>query len=150
MKILIIDDEPANVRMLEHLLRTRGYGRVLGLTDSRKALETCAAFDPDLILLDLIMPDPDGFAILEALRSSDGPESFLPIVVLTADVTEEAKERALEVGATDFLVKPVSRTEALLRIRNLLEARRVQVILENQRSALEDAVRERTVELRGN
>jgi len=149
MKILIIDDERINVLMLEHLLRTSGYSRVLGLTDSRKALETCASFDPDLILLDLIMPDTDGFAVLETLRSSDASESFLPIVVLTADVSEEAKERALEAGATDFLVKPVGRTEALLRIRNLLETRRLHVIRENQRSALEEAVRERTVELRG-
>ncbi|HEY4282800.1 MAG TPA: response regulator, partial [Chthoniobacterales bacterium] len=110
MKILIIDDERTNVVMLEHLLKTRGYTRLLGLTDSAKAGETCATFEPDLILLDLMMPDPDGFAILEMLRSADGSESFLPIIVLTADVTEEAKERALEAGATDFLVKPVSRT----------------------------------------
>jgi PleD family two-component response regulator len=148
MKILIIDDEQITVVMLEHLLRRSGYRRLLGLTDSRKALEICAAFNPDLILLDLMMPDTDGFAILEMLRSSDASESFLPIVVLTADVSEEAKERALEAGATDFLVKPVSRTEALLRIRNLLEVRRLHVILENKRAALEEAVRERADELR--
>src|SRR6266581_5122532 len=94
------------------------------------------------------MPEVDGFAVLEVLRS-DASESFLPIVVLTADITEEAKARALEAGATDFLVKPVSQTEALLRIRNLLEARRLNVVLRNQRAALEDAVRERTAELRG-
>ena len=117
-------------------------------SNSRKALETCAAFDPDLILLDLIMPHVDGFAILEALRSGDASESFLPIVVLTADISEEAKGRALEAGATDFLVKPVSQTEALLRIRNLLETRRAHLLLDNQRSALEEAVRERTAELR--
>src|ERR1700716_4239375 len=105
MKILIIDDERISVAMLEQLLRARGYNRVLGLTDSREALETCTTFDPDLILLDLMMPDTDGFAVLEMLRSSDAFESFLPIVVLTADVTEEAKERALDAGATDFLVK---------------------------------------------
>jgi putative two-component system response regulator len=120
----------------------------VGVTDSRKALETCAAFDPDLILLDLIMPHVDGFAILEALRSDDASETFLPIVVLTADMSEEAKGRALEAGATDFLVKPLTQTEALLRIRNLLETRRVHILLENQRSALEEAVRERTAELR--
>jgi PleD family two-component response regulator len=148
MKILIIDDERISVVMLEQLLRARGYSRVLGLTDSREALETCTTFDPDLILLDLMMPDTDGFAVLEMLRSSDAFESFLPIVVLTADVSEEAKERALDAGATDFLVKPVSKTEALLRIRNLLETRRLHLILENQRSALEEAVRERTVQLR--
>lgn len=148
MKILIIDDERVSVVMLEQLLQAKGYSRVLGLTDPRQALETCASFKPDLVLLDLIMPNTDGFSVLEMLRSSDASESFLPIVVLTADTTEESKERALDVGATDFLVKPVSPTEALLRIRNLLETRRLHVILENQRSALEDAVRERTVELR--
>jgi len=142
MKILIIDDERMSVVMLERLLQARGYSRVLGLTDSRKARETCATFNPDLILLDLIMPNTDGFAVLEMLRSSDASESFLPIVVLTADVSEDAKERALGAGATDFLVKPVSPTEALLRIRNLLETRRLHVILENQLSALEEAVRE--------
>lgn len=149
MKILIIDDERLSIVMLEQLLQAKGYSRVLGLTDSKRALETCAYFDPDLILLDLIMPEVDGFAVLEILRSSEAFASFLPIVVLTADESEEAKERALDAGATDFLVKPVSPTEALLRIRNLLETRRLHMILENQRSAFEEAVRERTVELRG-
>src|SRR2546430_3037379 len=148
MKILVVDDDRMTVVLLEQLLLRHGYNRVLGITDSRKVLETCAAFDPDLILLDLIMPEVDGFAVLEALRS-DVSESFLPIVVLTADITEDAKARALEAGATDFLVKPVSQTEALLRIRNLLETRRLHLVLENQRAALEDAVRERTTELRG-
>jgi putative two-component system response regulator len=147
MKILVIDDDRMTVSLLEKLLLSHGYTRVMGLTDSRKAVGTCAAFDPDLILLDLIMPEMDGFAVLEALRS-DVSERFLPIVTLTADVTEEAKARALEAGATDFLVKPVSQIEALLRIRNLLEARRLNVVLRNQRAALEEAVRERTTELR--
>jgi putative two-component system response regulator len=148
MKILVVDDDRMTVTLLEQLLQRNGYCRVVGITDSRNALDTCTNFDPDLILLDLIMPEVDGFAVLEALRS-DASESFLPIVVLTADITEEAKARALEAGATDFLVKPVSQTEALLRIRNLLETRRLHVVLENQRSALEEAVRERTAELRG-
>ena len=147
MKILIIDDDRMTVTLLEQLLQRHGYSRVMGITDSRQALETCAAFDPDLILLDLIMPEIDGFAILETLRSVVS-EQFLPIVVLTGDTTEETKARALEAGATDFLVKPVSQAEALLRIRNLLETRRLNVVLRNQRSALEDAVRERTAELR--
>jgi PleD family two-component response regulator len=148
MKILVIDDDRMTVTLLEQLLQRHSYSRVMGITNSRVALETCAAFDPDLILLDLIMPEVDGFAVLEGLRS-DASETFLPIVILTADISEEAKARALEAGATDFLVKPVSQTEALLRIRNLLETRRLHVLLENQRSALEEAVRERTAELRG-
>src|SRR6266550_2191951 len=147
MKILVVDDDRMTVTLLEQLLQRNGYCCVLGITDSRNALDTCTNFDPDLILLDLMMPAVDGFAILEALRS-DAPETFLPIVVLTADLTEEARARALEAGATDFLVKPVSQAEALLRIRNLLEVRRLNVVLENQRAALEEAVRERTAELR--
>ena len=148
MKILIIDDERVSVVMLEELLHRNGYTRVLGLTDSSRAIEICNDFEPDLILLDLIMPGTDGFEVLETLRLSDTPESFLPIVVLTADVSEKSKERALAAGATDFLVKPVSPMEALLRIRNLLETRRLHVILENQRFALEDAVRKQGVALR--
>ena len=147
MKILIIDDDRVTVTLLQQLFQRQGYTRILGITNSKAAIETCVAFDPDLILLDLIMPEVDGFAILEALRS-DASETFLPIVVLTADISEDAKARALEAGATDFLVKPVSQTEALLRIRNLLEARRLNVVLRNQRAALEEAVRERTTELR--
>ena len=147
MKILVIDDDELSVTLLKQFLQRQGYTRVMSVTDSQKALETCAAFDPDLILLDLIMPGMDGFAVLEALRA-DVSERFLPVVVLTADITEASKARALEAGATDFLVKPVSQTEALLRIRNLLETRRLNVLLRNQRAALEEAVRERTVELR--
>jgi PleD family two-component response regulator len=145
MKILIIDDEQSSMMMLEHFLRATGYTRVCGVTDSRKALETCATFEPDLILLDLIMPNIDGYTVLETLRANEDPDTFLPIVVLTADNTEEAKERALQAGTTDFLVKPLSRTEAVLRIRNLLEARRLYLILQNQRAALEDALRRRAV-----
>jgi PleD family two-component response regulator len=147
MKILVVDDDRMTVTLLQQLLQTHGYSRVMGITDSCSAMETCIAFDPDLVLLDLIMPEVDGFAVLEALRD-DVSERFLPIVVLTGDATEETKARALEAGATDFLVKPVSQTEALLRIRNLLEARRLNVVLRNQRAALEEAVRERTAELR--
>ena len=143
MKILIVDDERLNVVMLERWLQHNGYKRVRGITDSRTAIETYTAFDPDLILLDLIMPHVDGFAILEALRSGDPEETFLPVIVLTADLSEEAKQHALEAGATDFLVKPFNQTEALLRIRNLLEIRRVHLLLDNQRAALEEALRER-------
>ena len=149
MKILIIDDERESTLALEQLLKRNGYAKVLGLIDSSQAIETCETFNPDLILLDLIMPGTDGFAVLETIRSTtDATDSFLPIVVLTADVSEESKERALAAGATDFLVKPVSRMEALLRIRNLLETRRLHVVLENQRCALEEAVRKQGVALR--
>jgi len=148
MKILIVDDEPANVALLKELLLEGGYSRIQSVTDARTALDTFATFQPDLVLLDLMMPHIDGFGILEALRSEYAVESFLPIVVLTADVNEETKRRALGAGATDFLCKPFDHTEVVLRIHNLLESRRAHLLLDNQRAALEDAVRERTAELR--
>ena len=147
MKIVIIDDEPVNVELLEDILVENGYTRFELVTDSTQALEVCKKFRPDLVVLDLMMPPPDGFAILEALRA-DGDGIFLPIVVLTADTNEKTRRRALAAGATDFLVKPFDHIEVALRIRNLLKSRRAHVLLDNQRAALEEAVRERTAELR--
>jgi putative two-component system response regulator len=147
MKILVIDDEPTNVALLEDMLSDGGYTRVKSILDSRLARETCKTFAPDLVLLDLLMPHLDGFAVLESLRS-DGDEIFLPIIVLTADVSEESKMRALRAGATDFLLKPFDQLEVLLRINNLLETRRVHLLLDNQRAAFEDAVLTRSSELR--
>jgi DNA-binding response OmpR family regulator len=147
MKILIVDDEPANVALLEEVLVENGYTRLEAVLDSKRALGTCKEFLPDLILLDLMMPPPDGFAILESLRL-EREDTFLPVVVLTADTSEQTKRRALEAGATDFLCKPFDHTEVILRIRNLLETRHVHLLLDNQRAALEEAFRERTEELR--
>jgi putative two-component system response regulator len=147
MKILIIDDEPLNVALLEDMLSEAGYKQLRSVTDSRLALETCDTFAPDLILLDLMMPFVDGFAILHALRSA-GEQVFLPVVVLTADANEETKRAALSAGATDFLLKPLDHLEVLLRITNLLEMRRLHVQLDTQRAAFEEALRERSLELR--
>src|ERR1700747_1814046 len=105
MKILIVDDEPVNVALLEEILTENGYTRFESTTNSKEVLAGCKQFQPDLVLLDLMMPPPDGFAILDALRSGAN-ESFLPIIILTADTSEETKRRALEAGATDFLCKP--------------------------------------------
>src|SRR5438270_11637243 len=146
MKILIVDDEPANVALLQEILYENGYARIEAIGDSKLVLETYQKFQPDLVLLDLMMPPPDGFAILESLRAENG-EDFLPVVVLTADTNEETKRRALGAGATDFLCKPFDHTEVVLRIRNLLESRRAHLLLDNQRAALEEAIRERTAEL---
>lgn len=138
MKILIIDDEPANVALLEDMLCENGYTRVRSITDARVAIDTCGAFEPDLILLDLLMPYVDGLAILKFLRGHSS-EIFLPIVVLTADISDETKRRALESGATDFLHKPFDQTEVLLRIRNLLDTRRAHLqLVDNYIAALRD------------
>lgn len=147
MKILIVDDEPVNVALLEEILAENEYTRFESVTDSKSALAMCNDFQPDLVLLDLMMPPPDGFSILESLRSQPD-HAFLPIVVLTADTNEQSKLRALAAGATDFLLKPFDHIEVALRIANLLRSRRAHLLVDNQRAALEDAVRERTAELR--
>lgn len=147
MKVLVIDDEPANVALLDGILTDNGYKRVKSITNSREAIETYEAFQPDLVLLDLMMPHIDGLTILEALRAQ-GSDILLPVLVLTADVNEETKLRALRAGATDFLLKPFDQIEALLRIGNLLEIRHLHIQLDMQRAAFEDAVVARTSELR--
>ena len=147
MKILVVDDEPANVALLEDMLLEGGYTRVKSVTDSRLAMETCETFEPDLVLLDLMMPHVDGFTILEAMRAA-ARESFFPVIVLTADANESTKLRALRAGATDFLLKPFDQLEVLLRMTNLLETRRLHLQLDMKMAAFEDAVRERTSELR--
>ena len=119
--VVIIDDKPANVALLERLLATAGVVRVHGFTNPRQALAHCASSLPDLVLLDLHMPDLNGFAFMEALQRLVPEGGFLPVLVLTADVTTEVKERALAAGAKDFLTKPFDRTEVLLRVANLLE-----------------------------
>ena len=125
--ILIVDDEPANVALLERTLRRAGYSSVRGTTDPSEALAVGTAIKPDLILLDLHMPLVDGFAILRALGETQPADAFLPVLVLTADATDGAKHRALRAGATDFLTKPFDITEVELRIRNLLTTRRLHL-----------------------
>jgi putative two-component system response regulator len=146
MKILVADDEPANVALLEELLSEGGFLCTKSVTDSKLVLEACQEFEPDIILLDLMMPAPNGFKILESLRGERGA-MLLPVIILTADATEETKIRALRAGASDFLLKPFDHLEVLLRVANLLETRHLHLQLEMERAALADAVYARTSEL---
>ena len=146
-KILIVDDEEANVTVLERLLRRAGYIRLRSTTDSREARALYTEFQPDLLLLDLMMPYLDGHAVLAQLRELMRADDYFPILVLTADITPEAKRRALAGGAKDFLTKPLDAIEVMLRIGNLLETRKLHLALQNQNQVLEAAVRARTVEL---
>lgn len=132
-RILIVDDQEANVRLLEGILkRAAGYHALRSTTDSREVMSLFGEFHPDLILLDLHMPHLDGFAVMEELKKVTMPGVFLPILVLTADVTPEAKQRALAGGAKDFLAKPFDPVEVLLRIKNLLETRFLHLELQSQ------------------
>jgi putative two-component system response regulator len=123
-KILIVDDEPANLRLLERILQRDGFRQIQTTNDPRHFLTLYAEQQPDILLLDLHMPGLDGFAIMEQLRDRIPDGDFLPtILVLTADITPEARQRALMAGAKDFLTKPVDPTEVVLRVKNLLETR---------------------------
>lgn len=136
-RLLIVDDEPANVRLLERLLGRAGYTNLRSTTDARQVVPLALTYQPDLLLLDLLMPHLDGFAVMQELAPHLPADSFLPIIVLTADITAAAKQRALAGGATDFLTKPVDPTELLLRIRNLLAIRFLQLHLQQQNQLLE-------------
>jgi putative two-component system response regulator len=142
-RILIIDDQSANVRLLERLLGTAGYHQVYSTTDPRTALDLWARVEPDLIILDLHMPHLDGFAVIDQLLATASGR-YLPILVLTADDAIESRQRALRAGARDFLQKPFDAVEALLRIRNLLVTRFLHLRLEREKLGLEETVRERT------
>jgi putative two-component system response regulator len=145
-RILIVDDEPANVALLERMLEQEGYSNVTGISDSSRVVELCSRAAPDLVLLDLHMPEPNGFEVMALLRPLL-EEHWFPILVLTADVTAEAKRQALAGGAKDFVTKPFDRTEVLLRIKNLLEVRALQLELRNRNLMLEQRVHERSQDL---
>ena len=148
-RILIVDDRSENVQLLQRLLDRAGYKNHVGITDPLEAVSTFESMRPDLVLLDLQMPDLDGFDVMAQLAPwiSNSNGDYLPVLVLTADVTQEAKQRSLAMGANDFLTKPFDFTEVLLRIHNLLETRFLHSVLRNQNKMLEVTVRERTADL---
>lgn len=143
-RVLIVDDEPANVRLLERILQRDGFRNVESTNDPRRFLALYAARKPDILLLDLHMPGMDGFAVMEQLGGRIAENDFVPILVLTADITPEARRRALSMGAKDFLTKPVDPTEVVLRIKNLLETRHYYRQLQQQNERLEQTVSART------
>ncbi|HEY0021180.1 MAG TPA: hybrid sensor histidine kinase/response regulator [Longimicrobium sp.] len=135
--LLLVDDEEANLDLLEVLLRSEGYEDVIRTSDARQAIPLWERHMPDLVLLDLHMPWRDGFAVLRDIRERTAPDDYRPVLVLTADATPEAKERALSSGAKDFLNKPIDATEALLRVHNLLETRVLYAQQQHARRAAE-------------
>ena len=145
-RILIVDDEPANVVLLRRLLERSGFGRVETTTDPREAADLYVKHRPDLILLDLHMPEMDGLAVMDKLNEIV-EASYLPILVMTGDLTAEARQDALSRGAKDFVTKPFHPDEVLLRIRTLLETRFLYFQVQSQNQILEVKVRERTRDL---
>jgi putative two-component system response regulator len=146
-RLFVVDDERRNLDLLGALLTRAGYHDVTLLSDPQEALERFEAARPDLVLLDLHMPGLDGFEVLERLCTLVGEDDFVPVVMLTADEARPARERALRLGAHDFLTKPFDVTEVLLRVRNLLRTRSLHERVRRHRELLEEEVRERTADL---
>jgi putative two-component system response regulator len=147
-KILIVDDEPANIGTLGRVLTAAGY-RILSTTSPVEALRLYQEQAPEVMLLDLHMPELDGIGVINRLKQLAPSRTFLPVLVLTGDTSPDARRRVLAAGAKDFVAKPFDMDEVLLRIRNLLETGRLYREIHNQNLLLEQRVRERTVELEG-
>ncbi len=146
-KILVVDDQAANVELLESILHENGFIGVQKITDARQVLPLFADFQPDLVLLDLRMPHLDGLSLLKQLRSQIPEGTYLPFVIITADLSQRTRQEALSLGAKDFLTKPINPAEAVLRMYNLLETRFLYLALQEHNRELDERIRERTCEL---
>jgi putative two-component system response regulator len=147
MRVLVVDDNEANVELIEQLLGQAGYTTVLSTKDPSKVLSLCKAWKPDLLMLDLHMPRMTGFDVMSGIGALMEEPENLPVLVLTADGTIDARHRALSMGARDFVTKPLDGRELLLRTHNLLQTRYLQLQLQQQNVLLDRAVKERTSEL---
>ena len=144
-KVLIVDDLEANVRLLERMLSNAGHTRIASTMNPREVCDLHRRNRYDVILLDLLMPGMDGFAVIEALKAVE-PDSYVPVLVVTAQPAH--KLRALQAGAKDFVSKPFDLLEVRTRIHNLLEVRLLHQALADHNRLLEQTVLERTAELR--
>jgi putative two-component system response regulator len=147
LRIVVVDDAEPNVALLQALLESWGYTNVVGISDPGRALAHCREHPPDLLLLDLHMPDPDGYAILEALGPQIRAAVSLPVLVLTGSSGSLAKHDVLAAGARDFLGKPFDHDEVRLRVRNALEIRRLQLVQRAHEADLERRVAARTADV---
>jgi putative two-component system response regulator len=146
-RILVVDDNAINVRLLEDLLTLSGYGNVFSTTDPTEVAPLHVKWNFDIILLDIRMPNLDGFGVMRQLREVIPPEDYVPILAITAETDMETRLRAFKEGAKDFLTKPFSHLEAMNRIENMLEVRALYTQRQRQNAVLEEKVRERTLQL---
>lgn len=146
MHVLIIDDHQTNVTLLALLSRKIEGVTPVEFTDPLAALTWCETNEPDLVLVDYMMPELDGLAFIQRFRALRGKAST-PVVMITADTESEIRYRALESGANDFLTKPVDKVELTARVRNMLALRKSQLQLANRAAWLADEVRKATAEI---
>ncbi|MCQ6557109.1 HD domain-containing phosphohydrolase [Paenibacillus mendelii] len=146
-KLLIVDDQEYNVTLLERILIRAGFKHIYSIVDPLQILPVFAEIEPDIVLLDMHMPGMDGLEVLRLIRERTEADQYLPVLMLTADVTPELKQQVLQAGVNDFLTKPYDRTEVVLRINNLLKTRQLHKQIQQHKNTLEDRVRQRTEEL---
>jgi len=148
MKILIIDDNPTNILLLKRLIeRMDAAYEPICFTDPREALVWCTDAVPDLLLIDYMMPDLDGIEFIQQFRLLPGRKD-IPVVMITADSNRDIRYKALEIGANDFLNKPIDKTEFLARTRSMLSLRKNQIQLANRAQWLAGEVRKATESMR--
>ena len=145
--ILIVDDQMTNILLLESILQNAGYTKIHSIQDSTQVVSLVKELNPDLICLDIRMPQINGFQVMGQLKIIR-KDAYLPILVLTSEEDRETRLRALESGAKDFLRKPFDKIEVLMRIRNLLEASLLNRTILLQKETLEETVRVRTQQLK--
>jgi len=142
--ILIVDDNEANIEIIKGMLELSGYKNLVSTTDSRKVLDLVRSTKPDLLLLDLIMPYLSGFDIMDMLKSEEqilsNDYKYLPIIVITAEESQETKLKALTTGAKDYITKPFDIIEVKLRIRNILETQYLFQLLKEKNQTLEEKI----------
>lgn len=145
--VLVVDDERSNRVALQRTLEDIGFKRIVTAADGESALEAVVSEHPDLLILDLHMPGMDGFAVLDSLRAQLSDDDFLPVLIVTGDKQWELRQRALSMGAKDFLNKPFDVSELGARVLNLLETRRLHLQMRELNHLLERRVWTRTREL---
>ncbi len=146
-QIVMLDDQVASTCMMTNFLNRLGYTEIRSFNDPEEMITSVNASAPDLVLLDLQMPLIDGFQVIEMIRKSEPPDARVPIIVITGAATPANKRRALAVGATDLLAKPVDPSEANMRIRTALETRLLSREIQEHNHQLETRVEERTAQL---
>lgn len=145
-RILLVDDEPLNIKAVRKYLGVAGYLECQSTCRAHDVLPMMIRSEPDLVLLDIVMPDVNGLDVLAAIRA-DKELAHIPVVMLTAVDDRDIKHKALALGATDFLSKPVDPSELISRVRNVLEVKAHHDHLRNHAFELERLVRERTAQL---
>lgn len=146
-RILIVDDQEHNISLLERILVRAGFLHIYSTTDPLLIDEMLREIEPDIVLLDFHMPEMDGIQTLKRIRDLTAADPYLPVLMLTADNTPQAKQEVLHAGVNDFLTKPYERVEVVLRIQNLLRTRFLHKQLQLHNSLLEENVQRRTDQL---